>query len=146
MSAIFEPLKLDIFEKSLFIQNNQFVLLFSSEIKYEDYGYEYLTKSVIYAQLENNIYSFKLFRENDQQLIAELSLEIKNNLVYLLNYNLKSNFKSDRNTRIQSTDNLKFLTVFFLSFIFANSKDLFFGSIGQENKDKFNHIFKYLNL
>ena len=146
MNTIFEPLKVDIFDKSLFIQNNQFVLLFSSEIKYEDYGYEYLTKSVIYAQLENNIYSFRLFRENDQQLIAELNLELKNNLVYLLKYSLKSEFKSDRNTRIQSTNNLKFLTVFFLSFIFANSKDLFFGSIGQENKDKFNHIFKYLNL
>lgn len=146
MNTIFEPLKVDIFDKSLFIQNNQFVLLFSSEIKYEDYGYEYLTKSVIYAQLENNIYSFRLFRENDQQLIAELTLELKNNLVYLLKYSLKSEFKSDRNARIQSTNNLKFLTVFFLSFMQANSKELFFGSIDQENKTKFNHIFKYLNL
>lgn len=146
MNTIFEPLKVDIFDKSLFIQNNQFVLLFSSEIKYEDYGYEYLTKSVIYAQLENNIYSFRLFRENDQQLIAELTLELKNNLVYLLKYNLKSEFKSDRNARIQSTNNLKFLTVFFLSFMQANSKELFFGAIDQENKTKFNHIFKYLNL
>ena len=124
---------------------NEFVI-FYSEIKYEDYGYEYLTKSVIYAQLENNLYSFRLFRENDQQLIAELNLEIKNNLVYLLKYSLKSEFKSDRNTRIQSTNNLKFLTVFFLSFMHANSKELFFGSIDQENKTKFNHIFKYLNL
>ena len=140
MNTIFEPLKVDIFEKSLFIQNNQFVLLFSSEIKYEDYGYEYITKSVIYAQLENNIYSFRLFRENDQQLIAELNLEVKNNLVYLLKYSLKSEFKSDRNTRIQSTNNLKFLTVFFLSFMHANSKELFFGAIDQENKIKFNHI------
>lgn len=146
MTTIFEPLKVDIFDKSLFIQNNQFVLLFSSEIKYEDYGYEYLTKSVIYAQLKNNIYSFRLFRENDQQLIAELNLELKNNLVDLLNYSLKSEFKSDRNTRIQSTNNLKFLTVFFLSFMQANSKELFFGSIDQENKTKFNHILKYLNL
>jgi hypothetical protein len=120
--------------------------LYLSEIKYEDYGYGYLAKSISYAQLENNIYFFRLFRKNDQQLVVELNLEIKNNLVYLLNINIKSNLKSDRNTRIQSKENIKFLTVLFLSFIFANSKELFFGAINPENKDKFYHLFKHLNL
>lgn len=65
MSSILEPIEADIFNKSLLIQKDQLILLFTTEIKYEDYGYNYLTNSILYAQLENNIYSFKLFREND---------------------------------------------------------------------------------
>ena len=88
MNTIFEPLKVDIFEKSLFIQDNKFIILYSPDIRYEDYGYEYYVKSLIYAQLKNNIYSFKLFRLDDEKMIAELNLEIKNNLVYLKNFTL----------------------------------------------------------
>lgn len=137
MGVKLDPLKIELFEKSLFIENNQFAILYSYEIKYEDYGYGNLAKSILCVQLENNIYSLRLLREDDQQLIVELNLEIKDGLVYLINADIKSSFKSDRNNRIQNKENIKFLILFFLSFISANSKELFFGAINQENKDKF---------
>lgn len=75
MNTIFEPLKLELFEQSLFIQDNKFIILYSSDIRYEDYGYEYYVKSLVYAQLKDNIYSLKLFRLDDEQMIAELNLK-----------------------------------------------------------------------
>ena len=149
MNTIFEPLKVDIFEKSLFIQDNKFIILYSPDIRYEDYGYEYYVKSLIYAQLKNNIYSFKLFRLDDEKMIAELNLEIKNNLVYLLDSNIITPIKSVNNINSSTSyfnDNLKFLVIFFLRFIHANSKDLVFGAINQENKEKYKETFKCLNL
>lgn len=146
MTTILESFKSDIFEKSLFIQNNQFIILYSSEIAYEDYGYEYLTKSLIYAQLENNIYLFKLFRLDDEKMIAEITLDLKDNLVNLLKINISTPIKSRSNTRTYSTANLKLLIVFFLSFIHSNSKELVFGGLDSYHKEKYKDTFKYLNL
>lgn len=149
MNTIFEPLKLELFEQSLFIQDNKFIILYSSDIRYEDYGYEYYVKSLIYVQLKNNVYSLKLFRLEDEKMVSELKLEIKNNLVYLLDYNIITPIKSVNNINSSTSyfnDNLKFLVIFFLRFIHANSKDLVFGAINQENKEKYKETFKYLNL
>lgn len=146
MTTILESFKSDLFEKSLFIQNNQFVILYSSDIAYEDYGYEYLTKSLIYAQLENNIYLFKIFRLDDEKMIAEITLDLKDNLVNLSNVNIFTSIKSKANNRIYSTSNLKLLIVFFLSFIQSNSKELVFGGLDSYHKEKYKDTFKYLNL
>ncbi len=149
MNTIFEPLKLELFEQSLFIQDNKFIILYSSDIRYEDYGYEYYVKSLIYVQLKNNVYSLKLFRLEDEKMVSELKLEIKNNLVYLLDSNIITPIKSVNNINSSTSyfnDNLKFLVIFFLRFIHANSKDLVFGAINQENKEKYKETFKYLNL
>ena len=149
MNTIFEPLKLDIFEKSLFIQDNKFIILYSSDVRYEDYGYEYYVKSLVYAQLKNNIYSFKLFRLDDEKMIAELNLEIKNNLVYILDVKITTPIKSVSNVNNSTSyfhDNIKFLVIFFLRFIHANSTELVFGAINQDNKEKYKETFKYLNL
>ncbi len=149
MNTIFEPLKLELFEQSLFIQDNKFIILYSSDIRYEDYGYEYYVKSLVYAQLKDNIYSLKLFRLEDEKMVSELKLEIKNNLVYLLDSNIITPIKSVNNINSSTSyfnDNLKFLVIFFLRFIHANSKDLVFGAINQENKEKYKETFKYLNL
>ena len=149
MNTIFEPLKLELFEQSLFIQDNKFIILYSSDIRYEDYGYEYYVNSLIYVQLKNNVYSLKLFRLEDEKMVSELKLEIKNNLVYLLDSNIITPIKSVNNINSSTSyfnDNLKFLVIFFLRFIHANSKDLVFGAINQENKEKYKETFKYLNL
>lgn len=149
MHTIFEPLKVELFEQSFFIQDNKFIILYSSDIRYEDYGYEYYVKSLIYVQLKNNVYSLKLFRLDDEKMIAELNLEIKNNLVYLLDSKIITPIKSINNINNSTAyfnDNLKFLVIFFLRFIHSNSKDLVFGAINQENKEKYKETFKYLNL
>ena len=149
MNTIFEPLKLELFEQSLFIQDNKFIILYSSDIRYEDYGYEYYVKSLIYVQLKNNVYSLKLFRLEDEKMVSELKLEIKNNLVYLLDSNIITPIKSVNNINSSTSyfnDNLKFLVIFFLRFIHANSKDLVFGAINQENKEKYKQRLPNLSI
>ncbi len=149
MNTIFEPLKLELFEQSLFIQDNKFIILYSSDIRYEDYGYEYYVKSLVYAQLKDNIYSLKLFRLDDEQMIAELNLKVKNNLVYLLDIKMTTPIKSVSNINSSTSyfdNNIKFLVIFFLRFIHAKSTELVFGAINQENKEKYKETFKYLNL
>ena len=105
--------------------------------------------TLIYVQLKNNVYSLKLFRLEDEKMVSELTLELKNNLVYLLASNIITPIKSVNNINSSTSyfnDNLKFLVIFFLRFIHANSKDLVFGAINQENKEKYKETFKYLNL
>jgi len=146
MNQEIEPFNKDIFDNSLFIKNNEFVIFSSGEISYADNNYKNFEESVMYVQLQNNIYSIRLLRGYDKKLIVQLNLELKNNLVYFLDLNLLCKFKHLNNTKIQSSENIKSIIVFFLSFVLSKSKDMYFGYLDIETKNKFKNILNNLNL